>query len=165
MDIKPPLCGRVSSATPHICGVRVRHCNHSKGFRYDRRSSGRYKNILCARLVMAFLHQTINSLQSQTSHLPNTLPLQAFQLPSNLHNTYTQTTISSNPKYNGHRYVPTILLPLRRLGQCFHLLQEILRLKHPSSLHTRLPGLLRPPLPCICLLSGIGSSCWPPGLH
>jgi hypothetical protein len=139
---RPPLVCRVSSATLHVCGVRVRHCNHHKGVSRNARSSGRYKNILCAPRVSQCLFsiKQSTSLQSQTSIYQTIFQLQAFQLPSNL-------LKPKQPKYNGHRNVPTILLPLHQLLRCFHLLEEILHLQHPSSLHTRLPGLHRPPLP------------------
>jgi hypothetical protein len=140
---------RVSSATLHVCGVRMRHCNHHRGFSGNTRSAGGYKNMpLCPRLTMSFLHQTIKSLQSPkhpSTKQSSTSSLFSFSIQSP-----PQTTISSNPnklKYNGLRNVPTILHPHHQLLRCFHLLQEILHLQHPSSLHTRLPGLHRPLLP------------------
>jgi hypothetical protein len=57
----------------------VKRCSHSKGV--SRRTHDRLVGIRTsppARLIMAFLYQTINSLQSPNIHLPNTLP-------SNLH--------------------------------------------------------------------------------
>jgi hypothetical protein len=88
---RPPLVCRVSSATLHVCGVRVRHCNHHKGVSRNARSSGRYKNILCApRLTMSFLHQTINKSSKPNIHLPNNFPTSS--LSASIQSPQTQTS-------------------------------------------------------------------------
>jgi hypothetical protein len=143
----------------------VRHRNHSKGgfqVGHDRLVGISTSPVLASEWLFSIKQSTV--FKSQTSicqtlfHPISTYKQQNLPKPK-------PTPPTHQPKYNGLRYVPTILHPLRRLHQCFHLLQKILRLKHPSSLYPRFPGLLRSPLPCICLLDGIGSSCWPPRLH
>jgi hypothetical protein len=100
---------RVSSATLHVCGVHMRHCNHHRGFSGNTRSAGGYKNMpLCPRLTMSFLHQTIKSLQSPkhpSTKQSSTSSLFSFSIQSPTNNNLLkpkQTQIQWPPQCTDH---------------------------------------------------------------